>query len=91
MARGESAEMFPWRTQLSSGVNLQDDTSIRRGDIVEWRKVRLAKLDGSGYSDLGAPDHTAIIVQTYLSADVSAAREARDGQSLPPWAVGSSR
>ena len=38
------------------------DDRIRRGDIVEWRKVRMATDSRGGYALLGDPDHTAVIV-----------------------------
>lgn len=66
----------------------QGDTNVRRGDIVEWRKVRLRKLDGTAWSDLGNPDHTAVIVNTYLSSDPQANSQPKDGESLSPWEVG---
>lgn len=37
------------------------DDRIRRGDLVEWRTVRMGMSNG-GYAMLGDPDHTAIIV-----------------------------
>jgi hypothetical protein len=55
---------------------------------VEWRKVRLGKADGSGWSDLGNPDHTAVIVNTYLSSDPQAKQTPKDGDSMAPWEVG---
>ncbi|KAF6749551.1 hypothetical protein DFP72DRAFT_1173436 [Ephemerocybe angulata] len=36
------------------------DDRIRRGDIVEWRKTRIGER--GGFSMLGDPDHTAVIV-----------------------------
>lgn len=37
---------------------------IRRGDIVEWRSVRCREVGApkGSYSTLGAPDHTAVVV-----------------------------
>lgn len=69
-------------------MRIQGDTNVRRGDIVEWRKVRLASPDGRGWSDLGNPDHTAVIVNTYLSSDPQAKSQPKDGDSLAPWEVG---
>jgi len=42
------------------------DTQVRRGDIVEWRTARIDFYRGnfkSGYSTLGDPEHTAVIVE----------------------------
>lgn len=69
-------------------VDVQGDTNVRRGDIVEWRKVRIVKPDGRSWSDLGNPDHTAVIVNTYLSSDASANTQPADGDAIAPWEVG---
>lgn len=66
----------------------QGDTAVRRGDIVEWRQVRVVSSDGRRWSDLGAPDHTAIIVSSYLSSDPSANTSPTNGCALAPWEVG---
>ena len=58
------------------------DDRIRRGDIVEWRSVRLGMGRGS-YALLGSPDHTAVIVSDSIpSVGVS------DGQSVEPSQLG---
>lgn len=57
------------------------DNRIRRGDIIEWRKVRIALPNG--FSILGNPDHTAIIV-----ADVELKSSPKDGETLSPMEVG---
>lgn len=38
---------------------------VRRGDIVEWRTVKIGMKGGvpGSYATLGAPDHTAIIIE----------------------------
>ncbi|GAA5983401.1 hypothetical protein JCM11641_007837 [Rhodosporidiobolus odoratus] len=40
------------------------DVYIRPGDVVEWRKVKIRTVDAprGGYSLLGDPDHTALIL-----------------------------
>lgn len=55
---------------------------------MEWRKVRLTSAGGRSWSDLGNPDHTAIIINTYLSSDTQANVQPKDGDSLAPWEVG---
>lgn len=45
-------------------------------------------MDGRSWSDLGNPDHTAVIVNTYLSSDPSANTQPVDGDSISPWEVG---
>jgi hypothetical protein len=57
------------------------DNRIRRGDIAEWRKVRIG-LRG-GFATLGDPDHTAIIV-----ADVIPRRSPSDGERMSPAEIG---
>jgi hypothetical protein len=58
------------------------DNRIRRGDIVEWRKVRIG-LPG-GFATLGDPDHTAIII-----ADAVPRRSPSDGELMSPADFGS--
>ena len=60
------------------------DDRIRRGDIAEWRKVKIGMkgAPGSFYS-LGFPDHTAIIV-----IDSIPLPSAKDGGSLKPSDLG---
>ncbi|KAF9528833.1 hypothetical protein CPB83DRAFT_853816 [Crepidotus variabilis] len=57
------------------------DNRVRRGDIAEWRKVRIGRP--GGFSMLGDPDHTAIIV-----ADMVPRVTPRDGMSLSPAELG---
>ena len=57
------------------------DNRIRRGDIVEWRKVRIG-LRG-GFATLGDPDHTAII-----TADVVPRCPPSDGELMSPAEIG---
>ena len=56
---------------------------MRRGDIVEWRSVRIG-MPGGGYAILGSPDHTAVIV----SESVPSVQVA-DGGSVRPSQLGS--
>ncbi|KZV65889.1 hypothetical protein PENSPDRAFT_744907 [Peniophora sp. CONT] len=58
------------------------DGCVRRGDIVEWRTVRIES--GYGWAVLGDPDHTAIIVQ-----DCTPAVPVTDGSALAPADLGS--
>jgi hypothetical protein len=62
------------------------DVSVRRGDIVEWRKVKinLVGAQPGSWSILGDPDHTAIIV-----GDSKPGRPPVDGQPLSPADIGS--
>ena len=57
------------------------DDRIRRGDIVEWRKVKINILGASPNSRalLGDPDHTAVIVR-----DSVPSRQPVDKQPLSP-------
>jgi len=57
------------------------DDRVRRGDIVEWRKVKINVVGASPYSwaTLGDPDHTAVIVR-----DSQPTRQPVDGQALSP-------
>jgi hypothetical protein len=57
------------------------DNRIRRGDIVEWRKVRI-RLRG-GFATLGDPDHTAIII-----TDVVPRCSPSDGEHMSPADIG---
>lgn len=59
------------------------DDRVRRGDIVEWRSVRVG-MGAHGYAMLGSPDHTAVIVSESLPT-VSVA----DGKSVKPAELGS--
>jgi len=62
------------------------DDRVRRGDIVEWRKVKIrvvGALPGS-WSTLGNPDHTAVIVR-----DSQPSRTPVDGQPMSPVDLGS--
>lgn len=58
------------------------DDRIRRGDIVEWRSVRVG-MGQHGYAMLGTPDHTAIIVSETIPRVAVA-----DGQAVQPSEVG---
>lgn len=62
------------------------DDRVRRGDIVEWRNVKINTVDASPYSwvTLGEPDHTAVIVR-----DSQPSRPPVNGQSLSPVELGS--
>jgi len=66
------------------------DTAVRRGDVVEWRRVRVGiKEPGrTGYSELGNPDHTAVIVQCYLSSYPGVNTQPKDGEAIRPAEVG---
>jgi len=57
------------------------DDRVRRGDIVEWRRVKINTVGASPYSwaTLGDPDHTAIIVR-----DSQPTRQPTDGKPLSP-------
>ncbi|OCH88502.1 hypothetical protein OBBRIDRAFT_734332 [Obba rivulosa] len=58
------------------------DNMVRRGDIVEWRSVRLT-MGGGAFAILGNPDHTAVIV-----ADTVPRVSVADGQSVKPAEIG---
>jgi len=58
------------------------DDRIRRGDIAEWRDVKIATKDGSLYR-LGLPDHTAVIVNGSMRLP-----SAKDGGGLKPSDLG---
>ncbi|TDL27012.1 hypothetical protein BD410DRAFT_812755 [Rickenella mellea] len=57
------------------------DDRVRRGDIVEWRKVKINIVGAprGSYALLGSPDHTAIITR-----DSEPTRIPVDGESLLP-------
>ncbi|KAI0052415.1 hypothetical protein FA95DRAFT_1569254 [Auriscalpium vulgare] len=57
------------------------DDRIRRGDIVEWRSVRINQ--GMGYAILGDPDHTAVVTRELVPAMPTS-----DGAHVPPAGVG---
>lgn len=64
------------------------DDRIRRGDVVEWRTVRIGFAPGHGsgpgsYAILGDPEHTAVI-----TADCVPSCSVYDGASVEPRAVG---
>ncbi|KAF8153973.1 hypothetical protein B0H34DRAFT_72531 [Crassisporium funariophilum] len=61
------------------------DVSVRRGDIVEWRKVKIGikgAPPGSFYT-LGDPDHTAVIVSDSIPSSSPV-----DGGSMKPSDLG---
>jgi hypothetical protein len=62
------------------------DDRVRRGDIVEWRSVRIGIYGAppGSYSILGDPDHTAIVVRETVPKGVVG-----DGRPLSPEALGS--
>lgn len=62
------------------------DDRVRRGDIVEWRKVKINIVNArpGSWAKLGDPDHTAVIVR-----DSEPSRTPVDGQSLSPMELGS--
>ncbi|GJE88899.1 CHAP domain-containing protein [Phanerochaete sordida] len=74
--------------KAGSGGNWQDgrwrggDDRVRRGDIVEWRRVRVG-MPGGGYTLLGDPDHTAVVVR-----DAVPSRDVADGAPLLPRELG---
>lgn len=60
------------------------DDRIRRGDIAEWREVKIGtKGAPGGFSLLGFPDHTSVIVTDSIPLPT-----AKDGCSLKPSALG---
>jgi len=59
------------------------DDRVRRGDIVEWNRVKIQTTDG-GRMTLGDPEHTAIIVSVPNTPISSAA----DGASVKPSELG---
>src|ERR1700722_17607356 len=62
------------------------DDRVRRGDIVEWRSVKIKHMGAplNSWAILGDPDHTAIIVR-----DSKPCQVALDGQPLSPADLGS--
>jgi hypothetical protein len=62
------------------------DDRVRRGDIVEWRLVRIATYGAppGNYSTLGEPDHTAVVVRETVPRVV-----VEDGGPLSPEELGS--
>ncbi|KAH8928667.1 hypothetical protein BT69DRAFT_1293161 [Atractiella rhizophila] len=62
------------------------DGVVRRGDIVEWRRVTIK--DGFTTFSLGNPDHTAIVVST-SSPTLSSGSPPNDGDTLLPTSFGS--
>ncbi|PSR72998.1 hypothetical protein PHLCEN_2v11102 [Hermanssonia centrifuga] len=59
------------------------DDRIRRGDIAEWRSVRIGMGKTGGYAILGAPDHTAVIV-----SDCVPSTHVYDGGPVKPSQLG---
>ncbi|TFK27319.1 hypothetical protein FA15DRAFT_220954 [Coprinopsis marcescibilis] len=61
------------------------DDRVRRGDIVEWRRVRIATVGAppGSYSTLGDPDHTAVIV-----CDTIPLTKVSNGSNIPPSELG---
>ncbi|KAL4263821.1 hypothetical protein AB1N83_004669 [Pleurotus pulmonarius] len=64
------------------------DDRVRRGDIVEWRKVKIGLVGGApgSWAILGDPDHTAVIVR---DSTMAGGRMVRDGDSIKPGDLGS--
>ncbi|OBZ74899.1 Altered inheritance of mitochondria protein 3 [Grifola frondosa] len=58
------------------------DDRVRRGDMVEWRSVRIS-MRGGAWATLGNPDHTAVIV-----TDAVPSVPVADGQSVKPAELG---
>ncbi|PPQ69580.1 hypothetical protein CVT24_001380, partial [Panaeolus cyanescens] len=65
------------------------DDRIRRGDIIEWRlaKVGMKGAMAGGHCILGAPDHTAVIVEGAVPSPSNGA-EIEDGMPLKPCEMG---
>jgi len=62
------------------------DDRVRRGDIVQWRSVKIVtKIPGVGIRTgmLGAPDHTSIVVR-----DAIPLKSPSDGESFLPEDMG---
>ena len=60
------------------------DDRVRRGDIAEWREVKIGMKGAPGsFSRLGFPDHTAVIVNDSIPLPT-----AKDGGSLKPSDLG---
>ena len=63
------------------GQWLAADDRVRRGDIIEWKTVKIATVGAryGAYSTLGDPDHTAVIAK-----DAVPTRRVVEGESLLP-------
>ncbi|KAL5520559.1 hypothetical protein ACEPAG_9783 [Sanghuangporus baumii] len=63
------------------------DDRVRRGDIVEWRSVRIARVGDppGGYAILGDPEHTAVVTRD--SVPYSPQLGVYDGAPLEPRAL----
>uniref|UniRef100_A0A8H7XM18 BBC1/AIM3 cysteine proteinase-fold domain-containing protein n=1 Tax=Psilocybe cubensis TaxID=181762 RepID=A0A8H7XM18_PSICU len=61
------------------------DDRVRRGDITEWRRVRIGmgRSSPGGFFTLGDPDHTAVVV-----CDAVPASTPKDGGDLSPADLG---
>lgn len=73
-SRGGAVQAGRWRG---------GDDRVRRGDIVEWRSARVGR-GPYGYSVLGAPDHTAVVV-----SDSVPTRAVADGEAVSLADLGS--
>ncbi|KZT69442.1 hypothetical protein DAEQUDRAFT_266105 [Daedalea quercina L-15889] len=75
-AMGKGTQVGRWRG---------GDDRVRRGDIIEWRSVRIVITNGRAWSmkSMGNPDHTAVIV-----ADTMPSIQVSDGQFLKPADLG---
>ena len=71
-ANGKNNQVGRWRG---------GDDRVRRGDIVEWRSVKINFVGAQpgSWATLGDPEHTAVIVQ-----DAVPTRTPHDGESLLP-------
>lgn len=65
-----------------------EDDRVRRGDIVEWRSVKINVVGAppGSYSLLGDPEHTAIITRDSV-VRCGNDRKVRDGMSVKPNAL----
>ncbi|KAL5525035.1 hypothetical protein ACEPAF_8904 [Sanghuangporus sanghuang] len=63
------------------------DDRVRRGDIVEWRSVRIARVGDQpgGYAILGDPEHTAVVTRDCVP--YSPQLGVYDGAPLEPRAL----
>jgi hypothetical protein len=79
-AMGKGMQVGKWRG---------GDDRVRRGDIVEWRSVRINFVGApmGSYAILGDPEHTAIITRDSIPQCTEG--ELRDGMNLKPSAIGS--
>jgi hypothetical protein len=59
------------------------DDRLRKGDVVEWRSVRIGAAQYGAYAILGEPDHTAVLVEDTVPRCAVA-----DGESVRPADVG---